>query len=324
MVLFIGDPYQLLPIDKSKNKIFSLKNMFTLTEVVRQAEDSYIIRLATKLRERIEKQDFIDLKKFLDENREEEIEFFHNKEAFLKDFYKNSEWHKENKILATYKNKDVDAFNRTLRLKYWEQRGILTPPTLLAGDMLRFKDVYSIDDITLYHNGQEIELQSAVLKYHDTLKLEYWDCKVINDKNQQTFRVVDPNSIKIFEEVLNTIAKKAKMAKFPEIRKLWKAFYGVRDMFANVQYIYSSTIHKLQGSTYDSAYIDMFSLAHSNYVSDDEKYRLLYVAVTRARKDIKIFISAFDDHDEMHAIKNNLDVQGRHQAIDDMLKDIYI
>jgi ATP-dependent exoDNAse (exonuclease V) alpha subunit len=321
IVLFIGDPYQLLPVDKSENKIFSLKNTFTLTEIVRQAKDSYIIKLATKIRERIKNQDFIDLKKFLEQNREDEIEFFHNKDEFLKDFYKNEKWYKENKILATHKNQDVDAFNRTLRLKYWEQKGNLTPPTLLAGDMLRFKEAYGVGDVTLYHNGQEIELENALLKYHESLNIEYWDCKAINQFNQQIFRVVDPDSMKTFNDKLNAIAKRAKVSKYPENKELWKVFYQVRDMFADVQYIYSSTIHKLQGSTYDTTYIDMFSLAHSDYISNDEKYRLLYVAVTRASKDIKIFISAFDDN-ELYQQMANVDVQQKHRAIDDILKDI--
>lgn len=222
VVLFIGDPYQLLPVDNSKNEIFKLPNRFSLSEVVRQAKDSYIIRLATKLRERIKNQDFISLEQFFQENMEDEITFFHNKEAFLGDFHKEEDWHKDNKILATYKNKDVDAFNKIIRNKFWEQKGNTSPSALLAGDMIRFKDAYTVGDITIYHNGQEIQLGTAELKYHDSLHIEYWECKSVDALEQQVFRVVNPDSEAIFNQKLQSIATKVKQAKFPDNKKLWK------------------------------------------------------------------------------------------------------
>ncbi|RLA73581.1 MAG: ATPase [Epsilonproteobacteria bacterium] len=325
MVLFIGDPYQLLPVDNSENKIYALKNSFVLNEVVRQAKDSYIIKLATKIRERIKYKNYIDIKQFIKENIEPEIEFFHNKESFLQDFYKNSEWYKENKILATFKNKDVDAFNRTVRNKYWEQQGNDTPSTLLQGDRLRFKDTYSVGDVTVYHNGQEIELGSAVLKYHNDLQIEYWECREINVTEQQIFRVVDPDSMKVFNDKLKIIAAMAKKASYPQNKYFWRLFFQTRDMFADVQYVHSSTIHKLQGSTYDVAYVDMFALAHNSYMSDDDKYRLFYVAITRASKDIKIFISAFENSAMSFNQTNGRDsvnIVEEHNNIDSILSSI--
>ena len=52
---------------------------------------------------------------------------------------------------------------------------------------------------------------------------------------------------------------------------------------------------KLRGSTYDTAYIDLFSLVGNRYLSDDEKYRLIYVAITRASQNVKIFIPSFEN-----------------------------
>lgn len=321
LVLFIGDPYQLLPVDNSENQIYKLKNSFSLTEIVRQAKDSYIIRLATKLRERIKNKDFIELKDFLKQNMENEIELFYNKEDFIKDFYKNPLWYEEDKILATYKNKDVDSFNKIIRDKYWEQKGNQTPVTLLPGDRIRFIDAYSVQGITLYNNGQEIELSFAELKYHETLHINYWECKSTSDVRQQVFRVVDPDSMSVFNDKLNTIAKTAKSKRGFEASKLWKAFYATRDMFANVQYIHSSTIHKLQGSTYDVSYVDIFALADNHYMSLDEKYRLFYVAITRASKDIKIFISDLNQTLQDHI---DINIEKEHQSIDMLLKHLNV
>ena len=73
-------------------------------------------------------------------------------------------------------------------------------------------------------------------------------------------------------------------------RKLyWKKYFTLRDSFADVQYIFASTIHKSQGSTYNTAYVDLASLINSKTLSNDTKFRLAYVAITRASKKVKIF-----------------------------------
>ena len=318
LVLFIGDPYQLLPVDKSENKIFKLKHQFSLTEVVRQAKDSYIIKIATQLRERIQHQNFIPLKEFFMQNHYDEIQFFNNEKDFIEDFYKNKEWYKEDKIIATHKNKNVDAFNRIIRKKYWEQKNIYNPQTLRKGDMLRFKEAYSVNDITLYHNGQIVEIQSADLKHHQTLNINYWECRVIDAPEQQIFRVVDPDSMKVFNDKLLQIAKIAKRAQRYEKKKKWEIFYAVRNMFADVQYIHASTIHKLQGSTHSVSYVDLFSLPDNQYISDDDKYRLTYVAITRAKDEIKIFMPKINNIQDL----KSLDIVKKFDAIDEMLKEL--
>ena len=197
---------------------------------------------------------------------------------------------------------------------------MMNPCTLLPGDQLRFKEAYNTRDVVLYHNGEVVTVETAEWKYHNDLQIEYWEVKAVNSPKQQIFRVVDPDSMKMFNDKLTAIAKKAKQSKFPENKKYWKTFYGVRDMFANVQYIYASTIHKLQGSTYETAYIDLFSLVNNSYMSMNEKYRLVYVAVTRASKDIKIFIPAFNGSAvSMEHTRDNIDMIETFKSVDAML-----
>jgi ATP-dependent exoDNAse (exonuclease V) alpha subunit len=75
-------------------------------------------------------------------------------------------------------------------------------------------------------------------------------------------------------------------------RALWRKYFAIKNSFADLKYIYSSTIHKLQGSTYDSLYIDLASIVglSVNPEKTDLAYRLAYVTVTRARKDIKVLL----------------------------------
>ena len=319
-VLFIGDKYQLLPVGEMKTEIFGIKNRFELKKVVRQAKGSYIIDIATKLRERIEKREFEDLGYFFAKNSSN-IEIFENKRALIEDFCKNKEWHKENKILATYTNISVDGFNKEFRERFWRQRGVYNPPAFLEGDLIRFKDAYIVDDVTLYYNSQEIVIKEAVKKYHDSLEVEYWECKPEYIIEDSLFRVIEPKSKAVFNTKLDVLAKMAKNEKnYEERKKLWGLFYKVKDMFANIQYIFSSTIHKLQGSTYSTVYIDLNSLINNSKIDMEEKYRLSYVAVTRASKDIKLLFAKRKNisyGNDMH-----IDLQKRYQNIDSVLSEL--
>lgn len=291
-VLFIGDPYQLLPVNSSENPIYKLGKQHHLKEIVRQAEDSPIITLATEIRTRIENQDFINLKEIFKDCESQDIKFFHSKEDFIKDFYKNSHWQNEDKIITSYTNKNVESFNKLIRNKHWEEQNISNPPHLLSQDKIRFKDTFSNEKLhnpIIFQNGEELIIESAKLVKHTNSEIKHWECTAVGRKESQIFRVIDPDYENAFNEQLNSLVHLAKTSEFPKNRLYWSRFYKLKNTFANIQYIYASTIHKLQGSTYDTAYIDLSTLINNNQISNDMKYRLAYVGITRARKDVKIF-----------------------------------
>jgi ATP-dependent exoDNAse (exonuclease V) alpha subunit len=326
-VLFVGDPYQLLPISGENDQIYQVKYQFELHEIVRQAKESSIIKMSTKIRDMIETKSFIDLKQFIEQNQYEDIQYFHNDREFLEDFYANEKWYEDDKIIATHKNKDVDAINKIVRGQYWAQKNIFNTDTLRVGDKLRFIDAYSVNNMTLYHNGQIIELEEVEKKIHAALGITYWVCKAFGAQEQQMFRVVDPSSMSQFNDKLIQLSRLAKTAPNSEKKKLWFAYFSTKEMFANVQYIHASTIHKLQGSTYESSYVDIFALCDNNYMSLEEKYRLFYVAITRASKYLKIFVSDFNKANELSSTltvkKMQLDVKQLHEEMDDLLSGIF-
>jgi len=100
--------------------------------------------------------------------------------------------------------------------------------------------------------------------------------------------VLDQNSIIAYENLLNNYSYTAKNTNPPYHKEWWKRYFTLKEAFADVQYIFASTIHKLQGSTYNTVHIDLASLINNNRLPVELKYRLAYVAITRARKQIKI------------------------------------
>ena len=57
--------------------------------------------------------------------------------------------------------------------------------------------------------------------------------------------------------------------------------------FIDVRPIYSSTVHKSQGSTYDNVFLHIEDLSACPTYTDIP--RLLYVALTRARNNVYIY-----------------------------------
>jgi ATP-dependent exoDNAse (exonuclease V) alpha subunit len=292
-VLFIGDSFQLLPINQNSNEVFRLKNQFKLKEIVRQAKDSKIIQLASKIRISIANEDYEDLREIFDEIENcKDIEFFENRRLFLEDFCKNDSWFEEDKILASFTNNEVDNFNNVLRRKFWKEKGNENPKYLIPKDMVRFKkpsfDMFSDYPRVLFQNGEEVMIDKAELIFDEQLELYFWECFAVGRNPFCSFKVIDPNSINKFNDILNEYAYSAKIRNFPFNMEWWDKFFKLRDFYSDIQYVFASTIHKLQGSTYETAYIDLASLLDNRQISKDFMYRLVYVSITRARKNIKI------------------------------------
>lgn len=293
-VLFIGDSYQLLPVNQSSlNNVFRLRNQFKLTQIVRQAKDSQIIQLSTQIRTKISTNDYVDLREIFDEidKNSEDIQFFTNKREFIKDFYKNENWQDEDKILTSFTNNEVDNFNNAIRRRFWREQGNNAPKFLLPNDKIRFKkpsfDINSDNQKILFQNGEEVTIEKAELIFDEKLRFYYWDC-LATGRPLSSFRVVDPYSMEKFNDILNDYAYFARTSNYPENLNWWDKYFKLRDSFSDVQYTFASTIHKLQGSSYKTVYIDLESLLNNRNISKDSLFRLIYVGITRAKKSVKI------------------------------------
>jgi exodeoxyribonuclease-5 len=70
-------------------------------------------------------------------------------------------------------------------------------------------------------------------------------------------------------------------------REAWVEFFEFKDeAFCDLRPIHSSTVHKSQGSTYETVYVDLSDIGRNT--RRDVLLRLLYVALTRARGDVVV------------------------------------
>ena len=241
----------------------------------------------------ISNEEYEDLRDILENTpNSEDIQFFDTKKEFLEDFCRNENWYEEDKILASFTNNEVDSFNNILRRKFWQEQGIDNPKYLLSNDRVRFKkpsfDRFSENPRVIFQTGEEVIINKAELLFDEELEIYYWECLPVGRSSLSSFKLVDPNSMTKFNEILNDYAYFAKIRNYPFNIEWWDKYFKLRDSFSDVQYTFASTIHKLQGSTYETLYFDLASLLNNRQISRDFLYRLVYVAVTRGKKKIKI------------------------------------
>ena len=299
-VLYVGDEYQLLPVDNHKNKVLEVKNKYKLEKIVRQAQGSYIINMATKARNIIKSKQYISIKEFFeDESFKNNVQFFTNQKDFHNDFCTPDTWAKKDKVIASFTNVSVESHNRIIRNRYWENQNVMNPLPLLQSDKVIFQEANVINEKIIHQNSDIVELSSAN-------KIYFWDCLDLNNK---PFKVIDPDSKTRFKNILDDIAKNAKSEKnYTERTKKWKFFFELKELFVDVKYTYASTIHKLQGSTYETVYIDLSEI--ENMKDKDMMFRLLYVAITRASTNIKVLLPTNEDTtliDIQNNVLNSLD-----------------
>jgi len=291
-VLFVGDPYQLPPVNSEENSIFELENLYSLKEIIRQQKDSYIISIATQIRDCIINQDFsLGIEDFFKDDFKG-LKVFSNQDEFLNHFFTNDSeyWYSKNQIIADYTNKSVDRYNFIARERYWDDRGVLNPKQIEPNDIVVFQEAVLDGDKVVFHNGSITKVKKVSQEYDNKLDLSYWLCE---DEKESKFKIINNIDQNKYQLLLESKIKEAKNATSGYEKKLkWVEYYKLKEQYASIKFNYSSTIHKLQGSTYETVFIDirkMQSLYKDSENTDREfLYRLLYVAVTRASKDINI------------------------------------
>jgi len=286
VVLFIGDQYQLPPVDEAENGVVLLPKQYKLTEIVRQAENSYVKLIANEIKECIKNENYKSVLEIFNTQKYKQLQIFHNESDFLDSFTLQEEWYKKNMQMLAYTNKQVDKQNRLLRYRYWKEQNIEATDAIIKGEKLVFNDSYNAS-----FRNSEIVIVDKVTKEFDKYKnIYYWHCI---DSKGRTFKVVNPDDYRTYREYLQKVFEEAKSIDFRDKFKRaekWRHYFASKNEYADVKYIFASTIHKSQGSTYDEVYINVNSLMSIINYDIDMVYRLLYVAVTRASKEIKILL----------------------------------
>lgn len=253
-----------------------------LTHIMRQAGDNPILRLATMVRmgyktvphflieddyRENDSHEMIGIKKIDRYDDETTLEAI--KDYFCTPEFKDDPDHM--KIIA-WRNKTVDAFNALVRERIYplDELNAVLPYIMKEEKLIIDKPVLMPDtNKILLSTNEEIEvldyeMRSTNIVYttaekrggqyqlvEKTLPVQYYMTRVTyfdlyNRKVTSQIRILHENNHKEFEMITQTIADIANEITYgnPVKKSLWKSFFAMKKIFAQVKYNYALTIHK--------------------------------------------------------------------------------
>lgn len=288
IVLFVGDSMQLPPVDGENNlsPVYTELDQYCLTEVVRQAEDNPILHKATSIRKCIETLTFEDIV-FVESSN---IIIYNDSKTWV-DSYINNPNINNNNVITAFTNNTVNKYNNYIRNIVNKATEKL--PKLLHGEYIVLQEAYE-DKGSFIANGEVIQVDTPILNHNAVLDVDYWQFNYKPDEDADKFiqvNILDDDSIDRYKDILNSLANVAmnykRQGNHFEAKKAWKQYWGVKNKFVDIKYNYAYTTHKLQGSSFDEVYINMRDII-ANSRDYELLYRLVYVALTRARFKVHI------------------------------------
>jgi len=274
-ILFVGDPAQLPPVNERESPCFrEIYQRTDLTEVVRYG--GAIGVLAEEIRRNLERRRFPRFQSDTNCDRTEGI-FVTRRDpwerlllrAFTSDAYKED----PDRVRAlAYTNRRVNQLNRTIRA------------AIFGDDVGRFVPQERLVASNACMEGESVLLQTSAecevlqVSEGDTGPWHIWHLKVLTDDGRYIrLRVLHEDSIPEYQLKLQGYAKE----------KRWVEFWQLKQSFHDVNYAYSLTTHKSQGSTFQDVFVDIPNLmVNRNTI---ERNQLCYVAITRAAKRLFIY-----------------------------------
>jgi exodeoxyribonuclease-5 len=269
-ILFVGDPAQLPPVNEPESPCFGqILQRSELTEVVRYGGAIGVV--AEDLRRHLDRP---QLPRFCSDTNSTYTEgcFVLPRatwEALLVRAF-SSEAYQQNpdqvRALA-YTNRRVQQLNRLIR------RAIYGPNTLrfVPGERLIALNPCLQEESIILPTSAECEVLEVARGREGEWPI--WLLEVETEEwEYRTLRVLHESGQAEFQARLNFLAQERR----------WMEFWDLQQQFHTVDYAYSLTIHKSQGSTFQDVFVDIPSMAANRNIV--ERNQLCYVAFTRAAK----------------------------------------
>jgi hypothetical protein len=259
-IVFIGDHCQLAPVSETMSPVFNSGFITSyLNTQMRTSNSPALTLLNEQLRNTVETGVFrpiIPVPGVIDFVGDDQMR------EFMQTHFIQQET-PGHKILA-FTNNAVQEYNTYIRTK----KGL--PATIQAQDTVVSNNSIEVGDSrTIIEKVYSVYRVSDV-HYDDVIP--YYFVTLLNG-----IQVKHPVNFLELQQFIRTAADD----------KDWVEYFRLKNGFADLRFAYASTIHKSQGSTYDTVYIDLGDLLNCRDLS--QLARLLYVAVSRAANRVVFY-----------------------------------
>lgn len=319
-VIFVGDPMQLPPIGEDLSETFKVPRKTRLSTVMRQRDENPIVALTADLRSQIDarRPDFGVFKEAIGSDGAGIYQANGDLKTWLLEAFLSPEFEENNdkfRYLA-WTNATVDSINRMVRVKKYG----VDAADYIEGERLLFKrpaikwvrysddgrinspwiiyDLKNTDprQLSLFNTDEEAVVVSAMESMFDpaqmfadvfrmTKSFTNWMPKVPcwkllmrgEDGIENEVIVVSKKGLREHQFIESELKARARAD-----RKLWGEYYAYIENFSETQPVYALTIHRSQGSTFETVFVDLLDVRKNK--TEVDMLKLLYVASSRPSK----------------------------------------
>ena len=302
-LILVGDGAQIPPVDDKRSYFFTeaFTNTYrpitvSMTDIIRQGENSPIIELATAIRNNL----FADgqvMGKLVNgmvgvENSIGFIRAVAGKEISktMLPYFESQQYQQNHNYVKciAYNRKVAERYATFIRSKLIGE----DINELINGDLIIYDAPYSVDVFppkTIQNNDE-----FRILELKEDVSFIFNQQVMVSRATVQDLYdgVVYPNVVIPKREELVHIEnicnkEKARIVKIynqNERRNAWKTYYSTLEKLSTVLFLYGITAHKSQGNTYDYTLVDVGNIF--KVPDTEERNRILYTAVTRASQGV--------------------------------------
>jgi len=274
-ILFVGDPAQLPPVNEQESACFrQIIQRADLTEVVRYGGAIGVI--AEDIRRNLERDRFPQFQSDTNADKTEGcfvLPCAAWEALLIRAFTSQAYQQNPDQVRAlAYTNRRVAQLNRLIRNAIYSPNALRFVP----GERLIAINPCLEEESILLPTSAECEVLQVARGRQGEWPI--WILDVETEEGEyKTLRVLHESGQEEFKAKLNFLAKE----------KRWMEFWDMQQCFHDVDYAYSLTIHKSQGSTFQDVFVDVPSmLVNRNVV---ERNQLCYVAFTRGAKRLFLY-----------------------------------
>lgn len=313
LVLLVGDPAQLPPVlEGTVANVFSLPQRATMTKIIRQAEGNPLIAASMFIRQKNRIEEIVNAESVYEQERilkslgpDDRVSVSDLMDLLPEAMIKRNKLYnralelqrqgKDARILC-YTNKAVLDYNKEMHYDLYPDSGwMLFSPgeRVIVQSATKAENIDTGKDVDLVTN-EELTIEHVEMGEHHRYPDFTCYVLILRDDLGNLVKVYTPKLIaafkhevgKLFDEVQD-LKQQMQRDKSTGTREKYNnaraAAWAYRNSFADIRQTYSMTVHKSQGSTFDTVLIDLQNIMQMQ--TTFQFNTALYVALTRPRNE---------------------------------------